>query len=145
MKALLSKECLSKYELKEIIKRVHQLFEDYNSKRMCFNFLCEETLSSHRSKEIVIKQGFSNPVMETAIRREKLMVELDSFKTKLRILKRAFTAEEKLIFKYCIEERKVEGELCDLLNRSSKTIRWIKKSCYVKIALQFGLIELYKI
>lgn len=142
MKVLLSKECLSKYELKEIIKRVHQLFENYNSKKMCFNFLCEETLSSHRSKETVMKQGLSNPVMEATIRREKLMSELDSFKTKLRTLKATFTAEEKLIFKYCIEERKTECELCDLLNRSSKTIRWIKKSCYVKIALQFGLTEI---
>lgn len=142
MKVLLSKECLSKYELKEIIKRVHQLFEDYNSKKMWLNFICEKTLSSHKNEEVFLKQNISNPVMEATIRREQLMTELDSFNTKLKLLKTTFTREEKLIFKYCVEERKQEYELCTLLHRSVKTVRWIKKSCYIKIAIQFGLTEI---
>ncbi|MCI9234191.1 MAG: hypothetical protein HFH08_06365 [Bacilli bacterium] len=141
MKILLSKECLSKYELKEIIKNVHQLFDEYNSKKILVKFYREEVLSAHINKEFVHNKKVSNPVLTATLKREPLIIEIQNFNTKLRTLKANFTEEEKKIFKYCIEERKTECELCDLLHSSVKTVRWIKKSCYVKTALRFGLIE----
>ncbi len=141
MKVLLSKECLSKYELKDIIRNVHHLFDEYNSKKLLVKFYKDDALSAHTNKEIYVNGRVSNPVLTATLKREPLIFEIQSFNTKLRTLKANFTEEEKLIFKYCIEEHKTECELCDLLHSSVKTVRWIKKSCYVKIALRFGLTE----
>ena len=54
MKVLLSKECLSKYELKDIIRNVHHLFDEYNSKKLLVKFYKDDALSAHTNKEIYV-------------------------------------------------------------------------------------------
>ncbi len=140
MKLLLPKENLQKYNLRDIVREVYQLFNDYNAKKLMMKAYSEKTLSRTIHLERM-KPHHSDPVFAATLKRERLKAEVEQFNKKLKNLKLTMTEEEKKVFKWCVEDRKTEYELCDLLHKSSKTVHLIKKSCYVKIALHFGLVD----
>ena len=64
-----------------------------------------------------------------------------NFENKIKYLKTQFTDDEAIIFHYSIEERELDKEIMDRICKSEHKYYQIKKSCYLKIALCFGLIK----
>ena len=130
MRVLLAKEYVDKFYLKELSKRIYKKWDEYNYKV----FLAKNYFGKATStiKEVVISDthSVSNPTQSVLIKREELLNEIKKFNIKVKNFKATLTDDEKSIFKYGIA-----------IAKSLKTTRQIKRSCYVKVALHFNLIQ----
>lgn len=144
MKVLLRKKYLDEYDLKQIVKAVHNLFDDYNYKQSIAQeylegLLCHQLIDR---PEHLTKHRKSDPTQKSVEKREKVVKYLNEFDTKLSfLLDNKLTPEEIKIYKYCILEREQDKVVRDRICKTDKTFYPIKKSCYVKIALRFGLVD----
>ena len=141
MKLLLTKEYLDRFDLKQVSRAVMKLFEDYNYKIYVSKHYKVNRSYFKGESSISLKNYRSNSVLEEVINREQILEYINSFKYKIRTLKYSFTEEENTVFKYSVQEKMPDKELCDELAKSYKKVKLIKKSCYVKIALEFGLVN----
>ena len=135
MKALLSKRYLENFDMKVLTKEVEDLFDDYN-------FICELTdkkMIDNKREEKPLKKGIYSIELKHVIKLEDYINYIKEFDARLEALKNSFTEDELMIFKYGIEERERDKEICDRLCKTYKTYYIIKKSCFVKIALRFNL------
>ena len=73
--------------------------------------------------------------------KEDVEIYLNQFDKKLEHVKERFTDEELTIFKYSVLARASDKEMRDRICKTDKTYYPIKKSCYVKLALSFDLID----
>lgn len=143
MRVLLTKEYINQFDLKQLTKAIFKLFDDYNYKVN----LAQYYLTSSLDHELYDRpESFQNgrksdPVTEATIKREKLLSYIKEFENKLKYLKLSLTDDELKILIYSVGERETDKEVSDRLARSYKTFYVIKKSCYVKIALRFGLVN----
>ena len=145
MKILLSKDYLDKFAIREVVKSVHKKFDEYNYKvYLPKNYFGKTTT---RVKEVVISPSFTinDSVLNTTIKREELLKEIKAFNSKIKYLKSTLTDDEKIIFKFGIEQRLTIDELADALAKSTKTTKKIRKSCYIKVALYFNLLNTSKV
>lgn len=142
MKALLTKDYIEEFDMRLMSKSIMKLFDDYNYKCTLAQNIMEASLSRELSD---VPSSFqhrkSDPTLTATIKREKLLQYINEFDRKLKYLKATFTDDELKIFHYAVEERETDKELCDRLAKSYKTVYMIKKSCYVKISLRFGLVD----
>lgn len=142
MRAQLTMGYLNQFDLRKITRAVIKLFDDYNYKVFLAHQYETKNLTKklENKEECFIKKKI-DPILEASIKRENLLNYIDSFRAKMKCLKATFTDDERIVFRCSVEERKSDKEVCEELYKSYKTVYQIKKSCYVKIALQFGLIR----
>lgn len=145
MKALLKKKYIEEYNLKSVTKAVLNLFDDYNYKiNISYDYLGKQL--NHELYEIPVHSGKSkkqDEISKIVEKRENVLNYINEFDRKLKILKNEFTSEELAIFKYCIIERAMDKEVMDQIAKTEKTYYNIKKSCFVKIALRYNLVDGY--
>lgn len=141
MRVLLAKEYLDQFNLRDISKSIYRKFDEYNYKIYLSKTFTGKTTSKIDEVSISRQKGMSNPTLNSIIKREQLLKNIKEFSNKIKYLKSTLTDDERLVFKYGIEQRLTDDELSDELAKSLKTTRYIKKSCYVKVALHFDLIK----
>lgn len=135
MRALLSKRYLEYFDMKVLTKEVEDLFDNYNF----ISELADKNMIESKKDEIPLKKGIYSVEMKRVVKIENYINYIKEFDKKLESLKSSFTDEELTIFKYGIEERESDKEICDRICKTYKTYYTIKKSCFVKIALRFNL------
>lgn len=142
MRALLTKEYIDIYDMRKISRAVLKLFDDYNYKKAIVqvyeNFNSSNSLSYEHRNTKNIK---SDPTYKKFAKRDRLLGYLNCFEEQMNNLKSTFTDDELKVFHFTIEERMSDKITRDKINKADKTYYLIKKSCYVKIALKFGLID----
>ena len=143
MKLLLRKMYLDEYDLKPIVKAVHNLFDDYNYKKIISKGYYDESLKheiSYRPEDLRNRRN-SDFTSKSIEKKEKVDKYLKEFDKKLEYLLETFTEDELKIYKYCVLGRIQDKEMRDRICKTDKTYYPIKKSCYVKIAIGFDLVD----
>lgn len=143
MRVLLRKIYLDEYNLKPIVKAVHNLFDDYNYKKLISKRYYDDTLRhllSYKPEDSRYENKTDSTLMAVQ-NKEKVDKYLDGFERKLEKLLETFTDDETRIFKYCVLARAQDQEVRDRICKTDKTYYLIKKSCYVKLALGFDLVD----
>lgn len=142
MGVLLTKTYVDAFDMKQLTKAIFKLFDDYNYKVNLAEHYLDVSLNHNFSDVPTFSTGRrSDPTGNSAEKREKLLKYIKEFEAKVKYIKTVLTDDELKIYHYCIEERETDKEVCDRLVKSYKTYYQIKKSCYVKIALRFGLVN----
>ena len=141
MRVLLAKEYVNKFYLKELSKRIYKKWDEYNYKVFLAKNYFGKATSTIKEVAISDTHSVSNPTQSVLIKREELLNEIKKFNIKVKNFKATLTDDEKSIFKYGIEQRLTDEEMADAIAKSLKTTRQIKRSCYVKVALHFNLIQ----
>lgn len=143
MKVELKKKYLDEYDLKVIAKAVYNLFDDYNYKKA----IAQEYLDSIYQRKSNSEPACSkyrkkiDSTYEIVKKREKVVKYLDEFDRKLDYLLSTLTADELKIYTYSVLAREQDKQVRDRICKTDKTYYPIKKSCYVKLALRFGLVD----
>lgn len=139
MKALISRKYLDSYDMRQLTRAVHELFDDYNFIRS----LIKERLIERPINSNPVKNHYNNynEELKAITKRETYINYLKEFDKKMEYLKSTLTEDELKILEYCIENRESDKEVCDRVAKSYKSYFIIKKSCYVKIALKFNLLS----
>jgi len=143
MKVELKKKYLDQYNLKILVKAVHNLFDDYNYK---------EAIAQEYLDEIFERRLNDNPeyskyrkkkdtTYDTVRKRDKVVKYLNEFDRKRNHLLSTLTSDELKIYNYCVLAREQDKQVRDRICKTDKTYYPIKKSCYVKLALRFGLVD----
>ncbi len=144
MKALLKKQYLDEYNLRQITKSVFNLFDDYNYKKAVAQDYIDSQYSHPMSDHLDDtrnKRGQKDAVYDVVVRRSKVVKYIESFDMKIKSLKNDFTTEELIIFEHSIIERESDKVIMDRLAMTDKTYYIVKKSCFVKIALRYNLAD----
>ena len=100
--------------------------------------LNEFSVPTHFHDMSVINMKFSD---DSIIVRFSLAKYLDEFDRKLEYLLSTLTADELKIYNYSVLAREQDKQVRDRICKTDKTYYPIKKSCYVKLALRFGLVD----
>lgn len=143
MQTEFKKQYLDEYDLKTIVKAVYNLFDDYNYKKA----ISQEYLDSIYQHRLVDKPEYSKyrrnmdsmPIIVE--KKEKVAEYLKEFDRKLEHLLSTLSKNEKKVYDYSITLREHDKVVRDRICKTDKTYYSIKKSCYVKIALRFGLVD----
>lgn len=143
MKVEFKKKYLDEYNLNKITKAVHNLFDDYNYKKaIAQDYL--DSIYEHRLKdkpEYRKNKKKYDSTSTTAEKRTKVVNYLDEFDRKLDFLLTTFTPDEMKIYNYSVLNREQDKQVRDRICKTDTTYYLIKKSCYVKIALRFALVD----
>ena len=143
MQVEFKKKYLDEYDLKAIVKAVYNLFDDYNYKKA----IAQEYLDSIYQHRLTDKLEYSkyhkkiDSTYNTVEKRDKVVNYLNEFDRKLEFLLSTFTAEEMKIYNHSVIGREQDKQIRDRICKTDRTYYPIKKSCYVKIALRFGLVD----
>ena len=143
MQIELRKKYLDEYDLKAIVRAVYELFDDYNYKKI----VAQDYLDSVYQNQLIDKPDISktnkktDTVFSIVEKREKVVNYIQEFDKKLNNLLSTLTTDEMTIYKYSILAREQDKEIRDRICKTDKTYYPIKKSCYVKFALRFGLVD----
>lgn len=143
MQVEFKKKYLDEYNLKPLVKAVYNLFDDYNYKKA----ISQEYLDSiyqHRITEKVEDLKYRRKIDKTfnvVEKREKVVNYLEEFDRKLEHLLATLTDDELKIYKYSILAREQDKVIRERICKTDKTYYLIKKSCYVKFALRYALVD----
>lgn len=142
MKVLLTKEQVQNYNMRTITKKIFAKFDEYNYNLELRESYVDEAVKGKVLSDMPVAKGRkSDPTWASTVKRDKVTKYIDDFELKLKYLKANLTKEEKEILKLSIMEREDNSVLCDKLAKEYKAVYWIKKSCYVKVALRFNLVK----
>ena len=145
MRALLTSDSVEPFNTKDLYTKVIEKFDEYNSKQFAIKHIAQESLSRNQDfDEKVFKQIKSDPTVKATIKSDSLLDFVNDFDKKIDFLKSQFTEDEKIIFHYSLEEREIDKVIKENLGKTDHKYYAIKKSCYLKVALCFGLIKLKK-
>jgi len=143
MQVEFKKQYLDEYDLRPLVKAVYNLFDDYNYKKA----IAQEYLDSIYQHRISDKPEYSkyhkkvDTTYNTVEKREKVVNYLKDFDKKLDYLLSTLSEDERKVYKYSIIAREKDNVVRDEICKTDKTYYLIKKSCYVKFALRFGLVD----
>lgn len=143
MKVELKKKYLDEYDLKVIAKAVYNLFDDYNYKKAIAQEYLDSIYQRKSNNEPVYSKHRKkiDSTYEIVKKRERVVKYLDEFDRKLDYLLSTLTADELKIYTYSVLAREQDKQVRDRTCKTDKTYYPIKKSCYVKLALRFGLVD----
>lgn len=143
MKVELKKKYLDEYDLKVIAKAVYNLFDDYNYKKAIAQEYLDSIYQRKSNNEPVYSKHRKkiDSTYEIVKKRERVVKYLDEFDRKLDYLLSTLTADELKIYTYSVLAREQDKQVRDRICKTDKTYYPIKKSCYVKLALRFGLVD----
>ncbi len=143
MRVEFRKKYLDEYDLKSIVRAVYNLFDDYYYKKaVAQEYL--ESLQQHRlsdDREYSKNHKKVDSTYKIVEKREKVVNYLKEFDRKLEHLLTNLTDDEIKIYKYSILAREQDKQIRDRICKTDKTYYLIKKSCYVKFALRFSLVD----
>lgn len=142
MRALLNENSVEKFNAKKLYKKIIDLFDEYNINQLTIQQIAEESLVRNQVvREEHFQQTKSDSTWKAVVKGDKNFDYVFNFENKIKYLKTQFTDDEAIIFHYSIEERELDKEIMDRICKSEHKYYQIKKSCYLKIALCFGLIK----
>ena len=145
MKVELRKRYLDEYDLKVIAKAVYNLFDDYNYKKAIAQEYLDSIYQRKSNNEPAIARSKYRKKIDSTYeivkKREKVVKYLNEFDRKLDYLLSTLTADELKIYTYSVLAREQDKQVRDRICKTDKTYYPIKKSCYVKLALRFGLVD----
>ncbi len=143
MRALLTNSSVEPFNAKKLYSKVIDIFDEYNSKQFAIRSIAEESLTRNQEiREECFQRTKSDPTWKATVKSDKLVDFVNDFDSKISFLKTQFTADEEIIFHYSLEERELDKVIMDKVCKSDHKYYEIKKSCYLKVALCFGLIKL---
>lgn len=143
MRALLTSKSVEPFNTKALYNKVIAKFDEYNSKQFAIRSNAEESLTRRQElREECFQQIKSDPTWKATVKNDKLVDFVNDFDNKISFLKTQFTEDEEIIFHYSLEERELDKVIMDKVCKSEHKYYDIKKSCYLKVALCFGLIKL---
>lgn len=145
MKALLKEPYLDEYRLRPLVRAVHNLFDDYNYKRLLSNNIYDEQLKrplKFRPEDLSYHRK-SDPTAKAIEVKDDVEEFISLFERKLSRLLEEFTDDEMIIYREVILNRMPDNIIRDRICKTDKTYYPIKKSCYLKIALAFELVDGY--
>ncbi len=141
MKVLLTKEQVNNYNMRKLTKKIFKKFDEYNYHLELAQSYIDSSITKELSDMPISKSGKSDPTWSSTAKREKVLKYIDDFELKLKYLRANLTKEEKEVLKLSIIDREPNDVLCNKLVKQYKAVYWIKKSCYVKVALRFNLVN----
>lgn len=142
MRALITASMVEPFNTKELYNKVIDKFLDYSLKKITINSIAEESLSRNTEiHEECHTQNTSNPTWKATVKSDKLLDEVIDYENKINFLKTQFTKEEQIIYDESIVERELDKVIMDEVCRDPHKYYQVKKSCYLKVALCFGLIK----
>ena len=142
MRALLNEKSVEKFNTKVLYKEVIGLFDEYNINQLTIQDIAEESLGRKLEvREECFQHTKSDPTWKATLKSDKLVDSVIKFENKIKYLKTQFTDDEAIIFHYSLEERELDKEIMDRVCKFDHKYYQIKKSCYLKVALSFGLIK----
>lgn len=143
MKVVLKPEYLQEYNERQIVAAVYNLFDDYNYKKLILKGYFDDTSNhdlNYKPEDLRYRKN-SDYVSSKSEEKEKVQAYIDKFEKKLNIVLEKLTDEEKIIYKYSIRQRLRDKEIFDKVCKQDKKYYQIKKSCFVKFALSFDLVD----
>lgn len=143
MRGKFNKKYLENYNLKDLSKSIMELNElifyyRIAIKKYWTNNKCGDINATLNSNHNVCDMT-GNALMKL----ENMKRTVERYDRKIKYLKKnVLTDDEWKIFHYAIEQGESSEVIMERINRSEKTYYKIKKSAFLKIALEFNLIEL---
>lgn len=145
MKALLKEEFIKGYDFKKIVKLVINLFDYYNYEKITLNgYIYSPLINNFDEKSGMNKYNNNDITAKTFETHEKMFKKIEEFEKKVEMVKTTLTDDEIIIFNYSILERESDKIILDRICKTPRTYYKIKKSCYIKVALYFNLINGFK-
>ena len=118
MQALINTDAVKQINTKQLCTNVIKKFDEYNKRQIIVKTTEElENIQNYNTKFVTY------------------------FENKINYIKTQFTEDEKIIYENSIENRKKDKEIMSNLCKKGHSYYDIKKSCYLKIALGFGIVE----
>ena len=140
MKVLLEEKVLKLFNTRQLFQDVLNLFDEYNTKQFMLNDAVYKSLDSSHLEKLIGQKGKTDSVWKSVLVCDKYLNDVSEFKRKIQMLKMQMTDDELIIFNYSLEEREIDKVIMNRINKSNHKYYQIKKSCYLKIALTFGLV-----
>lgn len=143
MKVLINEELTENFNSKVLYSKVLRLFTEYNMRQFAVRskiyspYKENTTINENELTKITRSEEFKD-IIET----DENLNYLLEFENRIEFIKNQLTPDEEIIYKYSIEEGELDKVIMDRLCKSGHKYYEIKKSCYLKIALSFGLINL---
>lgn len=119
-------------------------FDDYVSKKEMLDVIESAYNSPQGNDNMGIFSGkISDPTAINGTKGAEYKTYTEKVEETLRPLKLKLTADEKIILEKSILTRHIDDEVALALSMDKRNIYHKKKSCYIKVALYYG-IEVYK-
>lgn len=145
MRALVTSKTVEPFNTKKLYNDVLDKFDEYNSKQIAIKHIAKESLSRNvEFGDKVFQQVKSDPTVKATIKSDKLLDFVNDVDSKIDFLKTQFTEDESIIFRYSIQERELDKIIKLRIGKDGRAYDRVKKSCYIKVALCFGLVKLKK-
>ena len=143
MKVLINEELTESFNSKVLYSKVLRLFTEYNMRQFAIR---SKMYSPYEDSTTINEQTLtrisSNGELKNIILNDENLNYILEFENKIEFIKSQLTPDEEIIYKYSIEEGELDKVIMDRLCKSGHKYYEIKKSCYLKIALSFGLVGL---
>lgn len=144
MKILLEVNQFQKIDSKSLYREVLKLFDEYYA-----HLIAVEDISISKAfnvsteiREECFQKGISNPTYKAVIEAERDLEYVRRFEEQITFIKNRLTNDEEKIFNQSILNRESDKEIMFDMCKSEHKYYQIKKSCYLKIALRFGIVKL---
>lgn len=143
MRGKFNTKYLNNYDLKSLTKSITEL----NELIFYYRIAVKKYWTNSKSADIKITLNSNHNICDMTgnaiIKLENMKKAVDRYDRKIKYLKKnVLTSDEWKIFHYSIEKGESTEVIMDLINKSEKTYYKIKKSAFLKIALEFNLVEL---
>lgn len=146
MKILLEESQVQKIDSKKLYRKILDLFDEYYVHMIALEDIATSKAFNYSTevREECFQKGISNPTYSAMVSAERDLEYVRKFEERLEFIKQQFTPDEEIIFKQSIIERVSDKEIMFALCKSEHKYYQIKKSCYLKIGLRFGIVRLKK-
>lgn len=140
VKMALAKTFMDSYQSKNISKSVNDLMETYNEVSLLVSCFDLQLLHRDDMSEVSRKSNkVSDTVFDNCSALEMNLKFIENFERTINKVQNMFTEDEMLIFEYSVEKQEKDAVVQEVIRRYDKPYYNIKKSCYLKIYLTFGL------
>ena len=142
MRVLLDPTSVERFNSKKLYDEVEARFKEYSINKLAIQNIAEKSLTKKQTiREEKFTRHKSDPTWKATIESEKIVDSVFDFEDKINYLKTQFTDDESIVFKYSLEECETDKEIMNRICKTSQRYYQIKKSCYIKIGLCFGILK----
>lgn len=141
---LLKNNVIDLFNYESTKKAVLLHFQEYHQKRAMIDVI-ESSYSSSLSNDNmgIFSSKISDPTGQKGTKCIQYKEYIESFDATLRPLKLKLTSDEKVILEKSILTRHSDEDIASALSLDKSNLYPRKKSCFIKVALYYG-IEVYK-
>lgn len=141
MKALLNEKFVEEFHTKTLYSEVLSLFDQYNAYQVAVKHLPVYPSSSSHLHEGFFQKNKGDPTFFASVKLEACLHYVYDFEEKIDYLKTQFTEEEMILFECSLRQRQSDKQIIAKLAQTEHKYYELKKSCYLKIALCFGIVK----